>query len=1154
MHVLSHLLSFPASYPLFLTLLTMVVLISLGTPGHAKNSWRRPARLVHSAAIWLCLCTFLVGCTRSGCDEEDDWVIRSHGHVLSMHKLVDRLVGEPRQASASLSTTPHLQFQGNLTTLVPAFDSSGNVYQVGLQRQSNCSITEALLAINATTTGVTSSVQSSFPNYQNTLHSLAGLTTTANQWPNGCKDPVGITSTFGVYVGPTKDGSLLIGAGLNVVNANVLYVGTVPPTGGTASTTAVTAIPNPISVATADVNGDGNNDLVVADYPNSSTGDKGGIYVMLGHGDGTFATPVLYAAGPAPGAVAIDDVNNDGKLDLVVASSQAGLTNGIAVLLGNGDGTFQAAVASPSAGGSYVATGDFNGDGKKDIVLSNGAIQLGKGDGTFAAAAFTLPASPGTETGAPAVGDFNNDGKLDVALNLPPGETSGPFISIFLGNGDGTFTAGASYTTIFGTTNLVSADLDGDGNLDLVAGIGNMGLFGPDLGSNGMMEVLMGNGDGTFRAAPSFNNTTTVVNNVAPTFAVGDFNGDGYPDILAAAISQQGNNPVIQGMLLLAGDGKGNFTPGQAISGSSPTIFAAADMNGDGKLDAVVADGSTNVGVALGNGAGGFQATKDYAVPNGEAIQDLALGDFNGDGKPDVLVTAVASSAANPNAAYLFLNNGDGTLAQAKQVGTAVTPQGLALGDLNGDGKLDFVMTDNGINSTTNTQGAMLVYLGKGDGTFAAPVSYNPGFFPGSVAIADMNNDGKLDVLVGSIDEAYTTGTLSIYLGNGDGTLQTPLTTTLPDTYFTNFAVADVNGDGNPDVAVGDCCGTTYTSVLLGKGDGTIAGQYALAVALSSDSVTTVDVNGDKRPDLLLTSGPLGGTSIQVLLNLYGQATTSLPATTTTLSVSPNPAVAGQAVTLTATVSAASGSGVPTGTVTFLNGTASLGTGQLDATGKATLTTSALPVGTSSLTAAYGGDTTFAASTSAAISVTVTSAPPSPPDFTLGISPTSLSITPGQSGTATVSVTPVNGFNQAVAFACSGLPAEAACTFSPATVTPSGTAASTTTMTVTTTAASTAGDIRWPIAGGGIALGMGLLFFRRRKPWPPLVCMALVLCLGGIVLGCGGGSNSSAGGGGSGSTTAPGTPAGTGQVTITATAGSGASVDSHTATLSLTIQ
>lgn len=296
------------------------------------------------------------------------------------------------------------------------------------------------------------------------------------------------------------------------------------------------------------------------------------------------------------------------------------------------------------------------------------------------------------------------------------------------------------------------------------------------------------------------------------------------------------------------------------------------------------------------------------------------------------------------------------------------------------------------------------------------------------------------------------------------------------------------------------------------------------------------------------TPGGTGYFTSIAQLGVYYANTSISSSTTTSLSVAPNPAPVGQSVTFTAQVTS-SGSGTPTGTVTFLNGTAQSGTGSLDGTGKAAYSTSALVAGSYSITAVYGGDTNFAGSTSAAAALTIGAAPP-PPDFTVAANPTSLSVAMGQSGTATISVTPTNSFAQAVSFACMGLPSESACSFSPMTITPSGSAASTT-MTITTTAASSRNSSSWPFAGGGITLAFGLIFLRRRK-LPYRICLGLMIALLGVVcgvaIGCGGGKSSMS------PPPNPGTPAGNSTVTITATAGSGANAISHTTTLSLTVR
>jgi LPXTG-motif cell wall-anchored protein len=1105
------------------------------------------------------------------------------------------------------------------------------------------------------------------------LHTVSGLPSQTVQFPLGCKGPqLGIASQSYVYVGQTSNGEQIFAGLVATVGYEVVLVN---PGSGTLS---ATPLPQAVSLGlgsltfnVADVNGDGINDLIAVErFPaNSSTS---GIYVFLGQANGAFANPVEYASGTTPTSAAVDDVNGDGKLDIVFTLSGSS-SNNIQVLLGNGDGTFKSPIAAGSAqqSGGLAVTGDFNGDGKKDLVLGDGEILLGNGNGTFAPTSFTLPISLNSG-GVPVVGDFNNDGKLDVAMNISVSNTPGlgqegqyaGAVLVFLGKGDGTFTAGASYTNIAGSGHMATEDVDGDGNLDLIIGSGDNGIYSAGTYTNGAFQLLMGRGDGTFAGAPAYQNVAYKgLNPIAPVFAVADFNGDGKPDILTDAMSN--GNP--QGMVLLAGDGQGNFTQEPILNGYYPLSLMAADMNGDKKQDAVYIgynSGTYSVDIALGNGDGTFQASTSSPL-SGSNFNSMVIGDFNGDGKPDVMV---AESSSSTGLIELYLGNGDGTLQAPVQVGTPPQAYGIAAGDFNGDGKLDFAVT-NTSSATASTPGSVLVYLNQGNGTFAKPVSYTASMFPGPIVVADVNQDGKPDLVVASSDNATVTssnpfgphGTLNVLLGKGDGTFQSAISAPLNDATYTNLAVADMNQDGIPDVIVGHNSAflfqtvsyplpTSYTQILYGKGDGTFPTGNSLLMGMASQSVTAIDVNGDNRPDLLLTSGdavdygqPL---TLDVFVNQYsGKTISTLPATATALSVSPNPAVAGQSITFSAQVTASSGSTEPTGTVTFMNGTAQLGTGTVNSSGVATYSTSSLSAGSYPITAVYSGDSNYSGSTSSAVTLVVNAQPmavstttalttsaatvnagqsviftatvagptgttavpagtvtfldgtstlgtgtlngsgvatyttstlgvgthsitaqysgnasfaPSvstaitetvnaAPTFTLAAQTASVSVTPGQSGTVGLSITPVNGFNAAVSFACSGLPAEATCSFSPATVTPSGTSAVTDTLTISTTAATTGENrMTWPFAGGGVTLAFALFFLRRKKRLPVFLCLTLLLSLGGVVAGCGGGSSTQSAG--------RGTPAGNSTVTVTATSGSGANAITQSTTIALTVQ
>jgi hypothetical protein len=282
-----------------------------------------------------------------------------------------------------------------------------------------------------------------------------------------------------------------------------------------------------ISVAAGDFDGDDTLDLAAAHEFDP------GVSVLLGNGDGTFRPAVDYGAGINPSSVAVGDFRHNGILDLAVANE---FDPGVSVLLGNGDGTFQAPVHY-AAGGSSVAVGDFDGDGTLDLAVANAAsanvsVLLGNGDGTFRPA---VNYAAGDSPGSVAVGDFNGDGVLDLAVsNGGYYDSSG--VSILLGNGDGTFQAPVHYVAGIGPRGVAVGDFNGDGISDLA--VANAGTS-PDY-TDGGVSVLLGNGDGTFQDPVSF----TTGARLPVSVAVGDFNGDGWPD-LAVANSASNNVSIL---------------------------------------------------------------------------------------------------------------------------------------------------------------------------------------------------------------------------------------------------------------------------------------------------------------------------------------------------------------------------------------------------------------------------------------------------------------------------------------------------------------------------------------------------------------------------------------------------------------------------------
>lgn len=351
----------------------------------------------------------------------------------------------------------------------------------------------------------------------------------------------------------------------------------------------------------------------------------------------------------------------------------------------------------------------------------------------------------------------------------------------------------------------------------------------------------------------------------------------------------------------------------------------------------------------------------------------------------------------------------------------------------------------------------------------------------------------------------------------------------------------------------------TFTAVVAGTTTNTPVPTGSVTFLDGTTTLGTATLNGSAQATFTTSSLGAGSHSITAVYGSdanYATSTSSVltevvngPATvgtTTTLIGSPNPATVGQTVTLSATVAEVGGSSVPTGTVTFYDGTTSLGTGTLSS-GIATYSTSSLAVGTHSITATYGGDTSNTTSTSSAVTVTITAIST---DFSIALSPTSGTVSQGSTTTSTITITPAGGFNQSVSFACSGLPANTSCNFSPISVTPSGTNAATSTLTINTDVKTSAlhqpplpgqksgGVVALASLAGGSWLGFLLLRSRRRNRnwWCLHLGMVSVLLVASAAMGCGS----------SGTTT----PKGTSQITVTGTSGA----TTHSATYSLTVQ
>ncbi len=596
--------------------------------------------------------------------------------------------------------------------------------------------------------------------------------------------------------------------------------------------------------------------------------------VALGTGSSAFAPQVPYTVSYGPGDVIQADFNGDGKLDLVVLEGAS-----VTFLPGNGDGTFGTAKTSPISSGSatHMASGDFNGDGLLDLGIINAdgtaSILLGNGDGTFQAA-IAIPsllnagtqASYGSLAGI-AVGDFNRDGKLDMAISNVVDGT----VAVLLGYGDGTFQHPVFYAGETGPVGLAVGDLNGDGYPDIVVA-----------NSNGdTVSVLLGQGDGTFGQQ-----TTYAVDEVPTQVALADFNGDGKPDV---AVTNQASGTVS----VLLGKGDGTLLPAK----TSPT-----------------GNGPTN----------------------------LITGDFDGDGKQDIVVINQTDSTA-----ALLLGKGDGTLGASAPFTTASTPDGLAAGDFTGSGRLSLAVA--GAYGTT-----LSVLLGEE--VYPAPLT--PVSFTGT----------GLHV----VKAVYNTGTADAYASSTSATINLyGKAAPIPTVAVTSSkSPAAAGASVTLTATVSSTTAGTITGSVKFYDGATLLGSGTLASGTASISVSTLALGAHSITGVYSGDTTYANATSPVFQQVIGAIATSL----TTLVSSGNPAIVGQSVTFTATVTSTT-AGTPTGTVQFFSDGTSIGTGTLNGSAITTVATTTLAFGTHSITAVYSGDTNFQTSTAFAITQSITKTP-----------------------------------------------------------------------------------------------------------------------------------------------------------------------------------
>lgn len=592
----------------------------------------------------------------------------------------------------------------------------------------------------------------------------------------------------------------------------------------------------------ADVNRDGRPDILVSDTNVSN------LFVLYGQTGGSFAAAATLLSQADP-LVAIADFNRDGAIDLVTSIFPAQT-----VYLGRGDGTFgkptQYTLGTTNNGTQQVAAGDVNGDGHPDLIVSGGYyngdqrdlwVQLGRGDGSFAAPQLTmLPIAA-----RPVVlklADVNGDGRDDLITDRG-GTAYGPGSRavVFLATAGGTFRMHAEYDFSDLVPDVAIADFDGDDAVDLVV---------PSPMRAGV-TVLAGHGDGTFGYDFEYSQSGR-----PSGVAVGDLNSDGHADFVVA----NGDGHTVSVRL---GAGDGGFAPAREFPvGPNPSDVALGDFNRDGALDVVVTHRDTvhnhqfdSVSVAFGIGDGSFGSPLELYV-QGVPVAVRAV-DVNGDGADDIVTANVRTSPFYQPISVL-LSNGDGSFqVDRTSRGGSGDPQDLAVGDLNGDGYVDVVTV-----TGTDTAGVATAMIGRGDGLFDAPVALAVGRGAQAVALGDLNGDGQLDLVTGNSPSYLNPGaSFSVLLGRGDGTFEACVDYAV-DGLPQRIGLADMNGDGRLDVVSSNGTDGTF-SVWLGKGDGTLTAATAASFAIGNNanlrSFGIGDFDEDGKPDMALASADRNG-------------------------------------------------------------------------------------------------------------------------------------------------------------------------------------------------------------------------------------------------------------------------------------------------------
>lgn len=578
---------------------------------------------------------------------------------------------------------------------------------------------------------------------------------------------------------------------------------------------------SPRDLTIADVVGDGNRDLIVANYSENT------VSVKEGGGNGVFADRFTLNVGNGPSAIALADLNGDSDQDIITANKDSGT---ISVVLSDGTGAFSAALSFTTGDNSdapiSLALSDVNRDNLLDVVVANSttntiSVMLNGGGGIFLSPQkTTLEGSPRSVQAT----DINNDGLPDLVYAIDGSMQ----IYVKLGLGNAAFGSTRTFTLGNVVSSFAIGDLDNDSNKDLVV----------TSSAGSKATALFGTGTGDF-ASP----VEMTANGPLSSVKITPANQNGFPNIIAIT---NGTNSVE----VFQGLGSRQFGAALAYrSAVRPSVayidnaIAVSDVNFDGAIDVAVASkGSNEVSVLLGRQDGSLTHPVMAAT---DLPYSMSLGDLNGDGIPDMV------STEGNRAFVVYLGTGDGRFNRNGTYQAGQSNIGVPLlVDINADQKLDALVP--GFDSQE-----VNVLLGDGQGGFGLATSFAAGSGTVAVAAADFDGDGKLDMVAAN----YYANTVSVFKGLGNGSFETARTLSGPG-QPNHVTVADVNLDGNPDIITANWAGNA--SVLLGDGTGGFAAVQDFQAGGLPHQVAVGDVNGDSKPDLVVVNNSTQNVSVLI--------------------------------------------------------------------------------------------------------------------------------------------------------------------------------------------------------------------------------------------------------------------------------------------------